>query len=145
MKQFGVIPEIECFDSGMLNYTNYLIKKEVLSEPHYINMIFGNIYNAQSDITSIAAICNNTPKENTVVCFGGIGKDQLRLNVVGLLYADGIRVGLEDNLYFENKKLATNVDLLIRIRNIMELFNYKTLSPVEFQNLGFKNRIKCYT
>jgi uncharacterized protein (DUF849 family) len=145
MKQFGVIPEIECFDSGMLNYTNYLIKKRILSQPYYINMIFGNIYNVQSDITSIAAISNNIPKENTVVCFGGIGKDQLRSNIMGLLYADGVRIGLEDNLYFRNKELATNIELLTRTHDIIKLLNYEILSPVEFQNLGFKNQIKCYT
>jgi 3-keto-5-aminohexanoate cleavage enzyme len=46
MDEYGVIPEIECFDSGMLNYTNYLISKNVLKGPHYINVILGNIYNA---------------------------------------------------------------------------------------------------
>ena len=56
MKVYGVTPEIECFDSGMLNYTNYLIKKGVLTGPHYINVILGNMYNAQSDVASLNSI-----------------------------------------------------------------------------------------
>ena len=145
MKQFGVIPEIECFDSGMLNYTNHLIKKNILSQPHYINIIFGNIYNIQPDITSIASVYSNAPKDNTVVCFGGIGKHQLISNTMGLLYANGIRVGLEDNLYFKDKTKTINMKLLIRVHEIMKLLNYEILSPKEFQALGFKNQIKCYT
>ena len=139
MDQYGVIPEIECFDSGMINYTNYLIKKGILKGPHYMNVIFGNIYNAQIDSATLASITNSLPL-NTKVCFGGIGKDQLNSNVLGLIYGDGVRVGLEDNLYFKNKELATNIDLLKRIRTIMDEMGLNVLSPLDFKNLGYGNK-----
>jgi len=139
MDQYGVIPEIECFDSGMINYTNYLIKKGILKGPHYMNIIFGNIYNAQIDPATLSSITNNIPL-NTKVCFGGIGKDQLNSNVLGLIYADGIRVGLEDNLYFKNKELSTNIDLLKRIHTIIDVMGLNVLSPLDFKNLGYGNK-----
>jgi uncharacterized protein (DUF849 family) len=139
MDQYGVIPEIECFDSGMINYTNYLIKKGILKGPHYMNVIFGNIYNAQIDSATLASITNSLPL-NTKVCFGGIGKDQLNSNVLGLIYGDGVRVGLEDNLYFKNKELATNIDLLKRIHTIMDEMGLNVLSPLDFKNLGYGNK-----
>jgi len=139
MDQYGVIPEIECFDSGMINYTNYLIKKGILKGPHYMNIIFGNIYNAQIDPSTLSSITNNIPL-NTKVCFGGIGKDQLNSNVLGLIYADGIRVGLEDNLYFKNKELSTNIDLLRRIHTIIDVMGLNVLSPLDFKNLGYGNK-----
>ncbi|MFY7841056.1 MAG: 3-keto-5-aminohexanoate cleavage protein, partial [Lacibacter sp.] len=43
MNRFGVKPELECFDMGMINYGKYLIKKELLKGPFYWNLIFGNI------------------------------------------------------------------------------------------------------
>jgi hypothetical protein len=49
MDKYGVQPEIECFDTGMLNYTNYLISKNILKSPHHINIILGNIYNGQCE------------------------------------------------------------------------------------------------
>ena len=61
MDEYGVIPEIECFDSGMLNYTNYLINKGTLKGPHYINVIFGNIYNSQNNLLDISSILYNKP------------------------------------------------------------------------------------
>jgi len=138
MDEYGVVPEIECFDSGMLNYTNYLIKKGVLKGPHYINMIFGNIYNAQVDVTSVANIVANKPS-NSVMCFGGIGKDQLKSNVLGFLYADGIRVGLEDNLYYKDKEKTTNIELLKRAHRIMEELDHQLLTPIEFKEQGYAN------
>jgi len=139
MNQYGVIPEIECFDSGMVNYTNYLIKKGILKGPHYMNIIFGNIYNAQIDTATLSSITNNLPP-NTKVCFGGIGKDQLNSNILGLIYADGVRIGLEDNLYIKNKELTTNLELLSRMHKIMEQMELSILTPLEFKQLGYDNK-----
>ena len=139
MDQYGVIPEIECFDSGMINYTNYLIKKGILKGPHYMNVIFGNIYNAQMDSSTLSSVVNNLP-ENAKVCFGGIGKDQLNSNVLGLIYGDGVRVGLEDNLYIRNKELTTNLELLGRVHRIMNEMELSVLTPNEFKKLGYGNK-----
>lgn len=139
MNQFGVTPEIECFDSGMLNYTNYLIKKNILKGPNYINVIFGNIYNAQTDISSVSSIINNIP-ENSKVCFGGIGKDQLKSNILGLMYADGVRIGLEDNLYIKDKIKTRNIDLLHRIHSIINTMDMSVMTPSKFKSLGFGNK-----
>jgi uncharacterized protein (DUF849 family) len=139
MNQYGVIPEIECFDSGMVNYTNYLIKKGILKGPHYMNIIFGNIYNAQIDTATLSSITNNLPP-NTKVCFGGIGKDQLNSNILGLIYADGIRIGLEDNLYIRNKEVTTNLELLSRMHKIMLQMELSVLTPLEFKQLGYGNK-----
>jgi 3-keto-5-aminohexanoate cleavage enzyme len=139
MEHYGVIPEIECFDSGMLNYTNYLILKNILKGSHYINIILGNIYNAQTDLSTISSIYNNKPN-NSIMCIGGIGKDQLKSNIIGLLYFDGIRIGLEDNLYYKDREKTTNIDLLKRIHNIMLETDFKLLTPQEFKKLGYANR-----
>ena len=139
MEEYGVIPEIECFDSGMLNYTNYLISKNILKGPHYINVILGNIYNAQSDISSVSSIVNNLPK-NSFTCLGGIGKEQLKCNTMGLLYFDGLRIGLEDNLYYRDKEKTTNIDLLKRIHRIMGELDVNLMTPSEFRHLGYANK-----
>jgi hypothetical protein len=140
MDEYGVIPEIECFDSGMLNYTNYLINKGVLKGPHYINVILGNLYNAQTDVASVASILVNKPK-NSIMCLGGIGKEQLKANMLGLMYADGVRIGLEDNLYYNNRSLATNGELLQRIHEMFSHLDLEVMTPKEFKTLGYANKI----
>jgi len=150
MHKYGVQPEIECFDTGMLNYTNYLISKKVLDNrtgkinpPHHINIILGNMYNGQCDLGTLATIKSNLP-ENSKVCIGGIGAQQLKATVHGLLDFDGIRIGLEDNLYYTGKEKTTNIEILKRAHRIMSELNLKYYEPKRLRELGYGNKFINY-
>ena len=140
MDRFGVIPELECFDSGMINMAKYLIKRSIVKPPFYFNVILGNLYNAQCELSTLSDIKSQIPL-NSITTIGGIGSQQLKSNVYGLLDFDGIRIGLEDNLYFKDKEKTTNLKLLKRARNIIEELGLEVMTPGELKNLGFKNRI----
>jgi uncharacterized protein (DUF849 family) len=140
MDKYGVTPEIECFDSGMVNYTNYLIKKGILKGPFYMNVILGNIYNAQSDLTTVSSIRNSIDNDVTV-CVGGIGGQQLRSNILGLLEFDGVRVGLEDNLYYRGKEMATNQMLLERIHRLMNEMEMELMTSKDLRDMGYGNKV----
>ena len=140
MDKYGVQPEIECFDTGMLNYTNYLISKGKLKTPYHINFILGNIYNGQCDLSNLSLIKNNLPS-NSYVCLGGIGNQQLKSNLYGLLDFDGIRIGLEDNFYFKNKEKTTNIELLKRTHRIMNELDITHYKSNELRELGYGNKI----
>ena len=140
MNKYGVKPEIECFDTGMLNYTNYLISKGKLTPPYHINFILGNIYNGQCDLSNLSSIKSNLPS-SSYTCLGGIGSQQLRSNIQGLLEFDGVRIGLEDNLYFTDKEKTTNIDLLKRLNRIMSELNMTHYTSKELKELGYGNKI----
>lgn len=140
MDKYGVQPEIECFDTGMLNYTKYLISKKKLNPPYHINVILGNIYNGQCDLSTLASIKHNLPNES-FTCIGGIGSQQLQANIQGLLYFDGIRVGLEDNLYYQDKEKTTNKELLKRVKRLMEEMNLTHYTSKELRQLGYGNKL----
>ena len=138
MAKFDVKPEIECFDSGMLRYTSFLQKRGILKDPLYINVILGNLFNASAALESVAHIKNNFPK-NSVVCFGGIGKYQLKSNLYGLLEADGVRIGLEDNFYYSDKTKATNHELILRIKEMGNILGYEFMTSDEFRKIAITN------
>jgi len=140
MNNFGVQPEIECFDSGMLNYTNYLISKGMFTPPYHINVILGNIYNGQCDLATLASIKSSMPNDS-MVCVGGIGSQQLKATTYGLLDFDGIRIGLEDNLYYRHKDKATNIELLKRAHRIMDEFDLEHYTSSELREKGYGNKI----
>ena len=140
MDKYGVQPEIECFDSGMLNYTNYLISKEILQPPYYINMILGNIYNGQCDLSTLSTI-KQSQRDNSVICLGGIGSQQLKSMTYGLLDFDGIRIGLEDNLYYRGKEKTTNMQLLKRAHRLMDEFDMEHYTSAELREKGYGNKI----
>jgi len=139
MDKYGVQPEIECFDTGMLNYTNYIISKNLLKPPYHINLILGNIYNGQCDFGTLALIKSNLPTDS-YVCLGGIGSQQLKSTTYGLLDFDGVRIGLEDNLYYKDKEKATNIDLLKRTHRIMDEFNMEHYTSTELRKQGYGNK-----
>jgi len=139
MEKYGVQPEIECFDSGMLNYTNYLIGKGKLNPPYHINVILGNMYNGQCDLGTLATIKSMSPN-NSFVCVGGIGSQQLKATTYGLLDFDGIRIGLEDNLYYRNKDKATNIELLMRAHRLMNEFDMTYYTSNELREKGYGNK-----
>jgi uncharacterized protein (DUF849 family) len=139
MDKYGVQPEIECFDSGMLNYTNYLISKNVLKAPYHINVILGNIYNGQCDLGTLSTIKTNLPT-NSYACLGGIGSQQLKAATYGLLDFDGIRIGLEDNLYYKDREKTTNIELLKRAHRIMNELDMIHYTATELKQKGYGNK-----
>ena len=140
MDKYGVQPEIECFDSGMLNYTNYIISKNILKPPYHINVILGNIYNGQCDFGTLSTIKSNLPT-NSYTCLGGIGSQQLKSITYGLLDFDGVRIGLEDNLYFKDKEKTTNIELLKRLHRIMGELDVTHYTSDELRQRGYGNRL----
>ncbi|NBO22535.1 3-keto-5-aminohexanoate cleavage protein, partial [bacterium] len=140
MNDFGVVPELECFDGGMINASKYLIDKGHLIGPLYYNIILGNLFNAQTTLNTLSDIKSMLPN-NSVTTIGGIGSQQLKSNLYGLLEFDGVRVGLEDNLYFTDKNKATNSQLLTRIHSIMSELGLCVLASKDFKKLGYENKI----
>src|SRR3989344_4621113 len=124
MLEKGILPELEVFDTGMINYVKYLIKKELIKPPYYLNLLFGNIANAQADEQEAKLMLQRLP-ENSFWSFAGIGDCQLEMNTLAIEWGGGVRVGLEDNIYFDpsRTKLATNLEMIKRIKQIAETNN----------------------
>lgn len=140
MNDYGVIPELECFDLGMINYGNYLIKKKVLKGPFYWNLLFGNIAGFQANASHIGLAIQEINPSHTIA-LAGLGESQLSVNAMAIALGYGVRVGLEDNLFWdeEKKKLATNLDLLKRIHELLNLHGKEFCKSVTLRKRGFSN------
>lgn len=136
MKEKGIKPELEAFDLGMVNYAKYLIKKGLLTSPYYFNLLFGNIACAQANLLSVGLMERELP-EDSVYSFAGIGRFQLMINSIGVVNGGGVRIGLEDNIWFDSKrtKLATNLMLIDRIKRIASAFEREIMTPKEARKL----------
>lgn len=136
MLERGIRPELEAFDIGMINYAKYLIKKRLINPPYYFNLILGNIACAQADMLHLGIMIKELP-DGSIWSVGGVGNYQLKLNVMGLLSGGGVRVGLEDNVWYdgERTRLATNRELVERILSIAEHLGYKPYMPNEVREL----------
>lgn len=136
MKLRGILPELEAFDTGMINYAKYLQRKGLLEPPHYFNLILGNIACAQVDLLHIGVMIHDLPP-NSFWSLGGVGDSQLMANSVAIATGGGVRVGIEDNIWYEpsRTKLATNADLLRRIHRLAQANERKIISASELRKL----------
>jgi len=134
MKERRILPELEAFDSGMINYAKYLERKGLLEPPHYFNLIVGNIACAQADLMHMGIMINDLPPQS-IWSLGGVGDVQFQVNAVGLVSGGGVRVGLEDNIWYDQSRtrLATNMDLLQRIHHLAEAADRPIMTPVSLR------------
>jgi len=116
MQERGIRPELEVFDLGMANFARILLKEGLVTAPLYVNVLLGNVAGAQAEALQLAAILAALP-EDCIISVAGLGRFQSTANGLGLLLADGVRVGLEDNLWQDTARSqhASNPALVARI------------------------------
>ena len=109
-------PELEAFDLGMVNYAKYLIRKGLVRPPFYFNVILGTIACAQANMLSLGLMQREMPPD-AIWSAGGVGNGQLKVNVMALLADGGVRIGLEDNIWFDPERthLASNREMVDRV------------------------------
>ena len=136
MLQNGIKPELEAFDAGMINFSRYLINRNVLKPPYYFNLILGNIACAQADLLHAGVMLRDLP-ENSFWSFAGIGDWQFRMNSVAIAMGGGVRFGLEDNIWYDlkRKKLVKNIGLLKRLHGVIAVNERNVMSPLKLRKL----------
>lgn len=134
MREKDIKPELEVFDTGMLNYAKYLVGKELLKPPFVTNLLFGSPATAQISPLSLGYMLSELP-EPGIWLGAGIGDFQLKANALSIAAGGGVRVGLEDNLYFdqERTRLATNFNLLTRVIELGRLLGRRPMPPQMFR------------
>lgn len=136
MLERGIKPEMEAFDLGMINYAHYLIHKGFIKPPYYFNLILGNIACAQATLLNLGLMIKELP-EGAIWSAAGVGDSQLTMNIMALISGGGVRVGLEDNIWFDadRKRLATNRDLIQRIIKIAEAMGFEPYTREELRQI----------
>ncbi len=140
MRRSGILPELEAFDAGMINYAKYLERKGLLRPPHYFNLLLGNVSCAQPDLLHLGLMVRDLPAES-FWSVAGIGDAQLMMNSVSIAAGGGVRVGIEDNIWFDRGRtsLARNIDLIRRIHTLAAANDRRVMAPCEFrERLGLQ-------
>jgi len=119
MKEQGIIPELEVFDSGMISLAKVLEANGVIEGKKYFNFLLGSLNSIPASIKDLDYLVSKIP-ENSTWAATGVGQFQLPINVAAIVMGGNVRVGLEDNIFYdyEKKQLATNVDLVKRLKRI---------------------------
>ncbi|MBN2809470.1 MAG: GNAT family N-acetyltransferase [Deltaproteobacteria bacterium] len=119
MREKGIMPELEAFDLGMLNYAFYLQRKGLLPLHCYINLLLGSLGTVPGRILDLANLVREIPQGWTWAA-AGIGRYQLPINIAAIAMGGNVRVGLEDNPFYSysERDPARNEDLVKRLVRI---------------------------
>ena len=128
MSDLGIRIEIEAFDTGHLWLAKQLVSEGLIPSPVMVQLCMGIPWGAPDDLNTFMAMVNNVPSDWIHSAFS-IGRHQMAYVAAAVLAGANVRVGLEDNLWLEKGRLATNAELVERAVTIIEAMGVQVMTP----------------
>jgi uncharacterized protein (DUF849 family) len=139
MKEIGVKPEHECFDSGHVANLDPLIDMGLLEPPLQISLVMGvtgGIRPTPRNVTLMSDQIPGGPEGENQWQVIGISRDQWKLLASSLVLGGNVRAGVEDNLYLPNGEMCkSNGELIAKARQMAEDIGRRPASVAEAREL----------
>ncbi len=130
LRDLGVKPELEIFDTGNLWFVKQMIKEDLIPAPALIQLCLGIPYGVPADTAHLLAMVNSLPQDAVWTSFA-ISRMQMPWVAQSILLGGTVRVGLEDNLYLSRGVYGSNAQLVQKARTIIEAMGARVLSPAQ--------------
>lgn len=139
MKELGIKPEHECFDSGHVANLDPLIDMGLLEPPLQISLVMGvtgGIRPTPRNVTLMSDQIPGGPEGPNQWQVIGISRDQWKLLASSLVLGGNVRAGVEDNLYLPNGEMCkSNGELIAKARQMAEDVGRRPASVAEAREL----------
>ena len=135
IRENGVKPEIELFDSGDIALLNDLVKDGTLDPAPLCSIVMGVKYGFQPSAETVLYARGLLPAGASWTAFG-IGRSAYAMAAQSLIAGGHVRVGLEDAVYISRGVLApSNAALVEKARNLVEALGAGVLTAAEARTL----------
>lgn len=136
MRALGVKPEMEVYGLAMFRDVNAVIKKGLVDEPYYINIVLGMGYQGACEATpkTLTTLIDFLPAGALFNCTA-VGPAQLPITTMAMILGGCVRVGLEDNIYYRKAEPATNAQLVARTVRIARELGKEPTTPDEAREI----------
>jgi uncharacterized protein (DUF849 family) len=142
VKELGVKPELEVFDSGQIRLANRLVEEGLIEGTPLFQLCLGIPYGAPADTRSMLAMIDLLPEGADWAAFA-ISRMEMPLVAQAVILGGNVRVGLEDNLYLRRGVFASNAELVERAVTIVESLGARPLTPSEARGkLGLASPVR---
>lgn len=120
IREAGVLPEIELFDSGDVALLHDLLDDGTLQRPLLCSFVLGVSYGFQPSAETVVYARNLLPPDAQFTAIG-IGRWMFPMVAQSYLAGGHVRVGLEDGVFLARGQLASsNAELVAKARRIVE-------------------------
>jgi 3-keto-5-aminohexanoate cleavage enzyme len=135
MKDHGIKPELEIYDTGMINTARLLTDQGVFSEPVHIQFVMIGKTGFSPTPKALLYSLDQVPETWTwSVC--ALGKAELPMGALAMTVGGHVRVGMEDNIYLKRGELLrSNSQLVDRIVSIADALNIEVADPEEARKI----------
>lgn len=134
MKRYGIKPEMEIFDISMVANAMDLSEKGLAEAPLHFDFVLGLKGAIPATAENLLHLKNTIPTDATW-SVAGIGPVQLPMNLLAIVMDGHVRVGLEDNIYYRRRELASNEQLVERIVRLSREMGREIASPDEARQI----------
>lgn len=135
MQERGIKPELEVFNDGHLNEVYGLLERHELAEPVYATLIFGEGTLTRPRPRNLLNAVENLP-DGALYNTLGFGRHQLPFATMGMLFGGHVRVGLEDNVYYQRGTLAeSNAQLVERVARVATELGREVATPAQARDI----------
>lgn len=135
----GIKPELEVFNPVVMEDTNYLIDKGLLTKPYWFSFVMGMRRINRSYMSYspklLMQLVDSLP-QHALFTVMGVGTDELPATIQSILLGGHVRVGFEDNVYYRKGELAeSNAQLVARSARIGRELGCEIASPSESRKI----------
>ncbi|MGU7782130.1 3-keto-5-aminohexanoate cleavage protein [Burkholderia sp. PU8-34] len=135
IREAGVKPELEIFDSGDIHLARDLIASGVLDGPGLWTLVTGVKYGFSASPETLLYARDLLPPGAIWSAFG-IGRYEFPMVAQAWLAGGHVRVGFEDNLYLEKGVLAdSNAALVARAKDIVTMLGGEVATSREARDM----------
>lgn len=140
MEKYGVMPELEVYEAGMLESGFALAKKGILKGPMHFQFVLGvpgGMSGEPSNLVHMVSLMNAHAKGQELHWgVAGVGRYQLPLAVQALVMGGHVRVGFEDNIWYKKGELAkSNAQLVERVSRLAGELGRAVATPAQAREL----------
>lgn len=131
MNQAGVRPEMECFDAGHVANTRPLIDMGVLKSPYRFSLIMGVLGGIPATTRHLVNQVDSLPEDSHWQVIG-VGGRQWPMVAAAITLGGNVRVGLEDNFYVEEGRMArSNGELVEKAARLVRDLGHSVASVAQ--------------
>jgi 3-keto-5-aminohexanoate cleavage enzyme len=139
---YGIVPEIEIFDTGMLDEAMRLRNMGLITDPMQFDFVMGVPGGIGAEPAHLIHLVRFLPSGSTW-SVAGIGRHQLTLGTIALALGGNVRVGFEDNIFYRKGQLAkSNAELVARIVRIAQELDRPLATPAQAREMLHLDRYK---
>jgi 3-keto-5-aminohexanoate cleavage enzyme len=120
LRERGIKPQVFLYHPGHLDLLEYLIVRDALDEPYFVQLVFGQQSGIGTSPDNVLSMVRNLPP-GCIFQTCALGLEAIQVNTLAILLGGHVRTGMEDCIDYQRDEPALdNAQLVRRVARIAQ-------------------------